>query len=54
MKYRKNLKKILDNVIWITGCGDATILGKILSTCKNVEYAFEPEFYLVCYQKLKR
>ena len=56
MKYRKNLKKILENVIWITGCGRSgtTILGKILSTCKNVEYAFEPEFLFGLLPKIKK
>ena len=45
MKYKKNIKKILNNLIWITGCARSgtTILGKILSTLKNVEYGFEPE-----------
>ena len=45
MKYKNNIKKILNNLIWITGCARSgtTILGKILSTLKNVEYGFEPE-----------
>lgn len=46
MNYKKNLNKILENTIWITGCARSgtTILGKILSTLKSVEYAFEPEY----------
>ena len=46
MKYNHHIKKVLENVIWITGCARSgtTILGKILSTLKNVEYAYEPEF----------
>jgi len=46
MNYKKNIKKIINNTIWITGCARSgtTILGKILSTLKNVEYAFEPSY----------
>ncbi len=40
--------KILRNTIWITGCARSgtTILGKILSSLKGVEYAYEPEALL--------
>ena len=46
MRYKKNINKILNNLIWVTGCARSgtTILGKILSTLKNVEYGYEPEF----------
>ena len=46
MKYNHHINNVLENVIWITGCARSgtTILGKILSTLKNVEYAYEPEF----------
>ena len=37
--------KVLKNTIWITGCARSgtTMVGKILSSLKGVEYAFEPE-----------
>ena len=43
MKYNHHINNVLENVIWITGCARSgtTILGKILSTLKNVEYAYE-------------
>ena len=43
MKYKININKILNNTIWITGCARSgtTILGKILSTLKSVEYTFK-------------
>tara|TARA_X000000950_G_C13864994_1_gene640345 strand:+ start:118 stop:915 length:798 start_codon:yes stop_codon:yes gene_type:complete len=46
MKYKKNINDIINNVIWITGCARSgtTILGKILSSLKGIEYAFEPDF----------
>ena len=46
MFVEKNLKKVLQNTIWIVGSvrTGTSILGKILSTLKTVEYAFEPEF----------
>ena len=54
MIYKKNLNKILENTIWITGCARSgtTILGKILSTLKSVEYAFEPEYLYTLLPKI--
>ena len=45
MKHSINTNKILQKTTWVTGCARSgtTILGKILSTLKGVEYAFEPE-----------
>ena len=59
MKHTYNISKVLNNVVWITGCARSgtTILGKILSTLKNVEYAFEPEFLfglLLTINKIKK
>lgn len=54
MKYKRNINKILNNTIWITGCARSgtTILGKILSTLKSVEYAFEPEYLYTLLPKI--
>ena len=54
MKYKRNINKILENTIWITGCARSgtTILGKILSTLKSVEYAYEPEYLYTLLSKI--
>lgn len=56
MSYKKNLNKILKNTIWITGCARSgtTILGKILSTLKTVEYAFEPDYLYTLLPKIHK
>jgi len=45
MKSMLYTNRILKKTTWITGCARSgtTILGKILSTLKGVEYGFEPE-----------
>ena len=47
MKSSIYTNKILQKTTWITGSARSgtTILGKILSTLKGVEYAFEPEIF---------
>ena len=37
--------KISQNTIWVTGCvrSGTTLIGKIISSLKTVEYGFEPE-----------
>ena len=54
MKKKKKIfktSKVLEDAVWITGCARSgtTILGKIISSLKNIEYAYEPEtlFYLL-------
>ena len=46
MSNKRNINNIVDNTVWITGSARSgtSILGKILSTLKGVEYAFEPEY----------
>ncbi|MBI28502.1 MAG: hypothetical protein CMI95_01245, partial [Pelagibacteraceae bacterium] len=45
MRHSSYTYRILNKTTWITGCprSGTTILGKILSTLKGVEYSFEPE-----------
>ena len=47
MKHSIYTNKILQKTTWITGCARSgtTVLGKILSTLKGVEYAYEPEIF---------
>ena len=47
MKHSFYTNRIVQKTTWITGCARSgtTILGKILSTLKGVEYAFEPETF---------
>ena len=56
MLYKKNINKILNNTIWITGCARSgtTIIGKILSTLKSVEYAYEPDFLFELLTKIHK
>ena len=46
MSSKRNINNIVDNTVWITGSARSgtSILGKILSTLKGAEYAFEPEY----------
>ena len=43
MKYKNNIKKILNNLIWITGCARSGTTWQNLINPQNVEYGFEPE-----------
>jgi len=45
MKHSPYTNKILKRITWVTGSARSgtTLVGKILSTLKGVEYGFEPE-----------
>lgn len=55
----KHYKKITEKCIWVAGPSRSgtTLLGKILGSCKDVEYAFEPETLyalLISLNKIKK
>ena len=55
----KHFNKITQKCIWVAGPSRSgtTLVGKILGSCKNVEYAFEPETLyslLVTIDKIKK